>query len=105
MQCPGLQPHQRSMLRRIVGSCLHGLTESSPVSVWGAAAAGLLPFAVLDHLLDLLLHRIEVEGSRILHRRIINRRQRQLLDILLDQNEPPELSGEEVVAVAQSTVL
>src|SRR5215471_14922354 len=60
----------------------------------------LLPFAVLDHLLDLLLHRIEIEGSRVLHRRIVNRRQRQFLDILLDHDEAPELTGEEVVHVA-----
>src|SRR5919204_5646963 len=36
----------------------------------------LLSFAVLDHLIDLLLHRIEIEGSRFLHRRIVDRRLR-----------------------------
>src|SRR5262245_30749784 len=36
----------------------------------------LLTWAVLDHLLNLLLHRIKVEGSRVLHRRIVDRRQR-----------------------------
>src|SRR5262249_26563360 len=59
-----------------------------------------LTFAMLDHLLDLLLHRIEVEGGRVLHRRIVDRRERQLLDKLLDQAEAPELTGEEVVHVA-----
>src|SRR5262245_16867821 len=41
--------------------------------IYGAPAmpaAWLLPFAVPDHPLDLLLHRIEVEGGRVLHRRI-----------------------------------
>ena len=61
----------------------------------------LLTWAVLDHLLDLLLHRLEVEGSRVLHRRIVDRRLRQLRDVLLDQDEAPELAGEEVVAVAE----
>src|SRR5262249_40098265 len=61
----------------------------------GAALVGksLLPFAVLDHLLDLLLHCIEIERGRVLHRRIVDRRQRQLLDKLLDQDESPELAG------------
>src|SRR6516165_5142049 len=63
-------------------------------------AAWLLPFAVLEHLLDLLLHRIEIEGCRILHRRIVDCRLRQLCDVLLDHNEAPELAREEVVAVA-----
>src|SRR5215813_1421131 len=61
----------------------------------------LLTWAVLDHLLDLFLHRLEVEGGRVLHRRILDRRQRQLLDKLLDQDETPELAGEEVLAVAE----
>ena len=39
-------------------------------------ASWLLTRAVLDHLFDLLLHRFEVEGSRVLHRRIVNGRQR-----------------------------
>src|SRR5215470_2073035 len=65
----------------------------------------LLTFTVLDHLLDLLLHRIKVEGSWILHRRIVDRRQRQFLDILLDHDEAPELTGEEVVHVATALVV
>src|SRR5262249_35045304 len=60
-----------------------------------------LTWTVLDQLVDLLLHRIEVEGRRILHRRIVDRRERQLLDKLLDQHEPPELACVEVVAVAE----
>jgi hypothetical protein len=43
------------------------------------SAARLLPFSVPDHLLNLFLHRIEVEGSWVLHRRIVDRRQRQFL--------------------------
>src|SRR5262245_158506 len=65
----------------------------------------VLTFADLDHLLDLLFHRIKVEGSWILHRRIVDRRQRQFLDILLDHDEAPELTGEEVVHVATALVV
>src|SRR5262245_51736000 len=61
----------------------------------------LLTRAILDHLLDLLLHCLEVEGSRVLHRRIVDRGQRQLLDELLDQDEAPELAREEVLAVPE----
>src|SRR5262249_56674364 len=43
----------------------------------------------------------EVEGRRILHGRIVDGRQRQLLDVLLGQDEAPELTGKEVVAVAE----
>src|SRR6516162_11878598 len=62
-----------------------------------------MPFAVLEHLLDLLLYRIEVEGRRVLHRRIIDRRRCQLLDKLLDHDEAPELTGEEVVTITPGT--
>ena len=57
--------------------------------------------AVLDHLLNLPLHRLEVERSRVLHRRIFDCSLRQLPDVLLDQDEAPELAGEEVVHVAE----
>src|SRR5262245_66686732 len=60
----------------------------------------LLTWAVLDHLVYLLLHRIKVEGRRVLHRRIVDRRLRQLGDVLLDHDEAPELTREEVVAIA-----
>src|SRR5215831_17439963 len=66
-------------------------------------AAWLLPFAVLEHLLNLLLDCIEVEGRRVLHRRIIDRRRCQLLDVLLHHDEAPELTGEELIHVAWCT--
>ena len=62
---------------------------------------GLLTRAILDRLFDLLLHCFEVEGSRGLHRRIFDCRLGQLPDILLNQDETPELTGEEVVAIAE----
>src|SRR5262249_48151893 len=65
------------------------------------SAAKLMAWPVLAHLLDLLLHRFEVERRRVLHRRIIDRRLRQLRDILLHEHEAPELAGEEVVAVTE----
>src|SRR5215471_12236593 len=81
---------------------LPGGASHHPLAPYGAPAIAsyrLLTFAVPDHLLDLLFHRIKVEGGRILHRRIVDRRQRQLLDKLLHQDEAPELTGEEVVDV------
>src|SRR5262245_5954422 len=42
----------------------------------------LLTRAVLDQLLDLPLHGFEVEGGRVLHRRIVDGSERQLLDQL-----------------------
>src|SRR6266852_2002284 len=85
----------------------HGIAkEKRERTVTCAPTGGLqsessLPaFVELDHLLDLLLRRFEIEGSRVLHRRIVDRRQRQLLDRLLDQDEAPELTGEEIVHVA-----
>src|SRR5262245_30505472 len=56
---------------------------------------------VLSHLLDLSLHRLEVERSRILHRRIIDCGLRQLRDVLLHHDEAPEFSGKEVVAITE----
>src|SRR5262245_25611686 len=75
----------------------------TPFSVWSAIF--LLTWAVLDHLVYLLLHRIQVEGRRVLHRRIVDRRLRQLGDVLLHHDEAPELAGEEVVHVAAAQVV
>src|SRR5215831_11462636 len=83
---------------------LPGGASHHPLAPYGAPAiAGyrLLTFAVPDHLLDLLFHRIKVEGGRVLHRRIVDRRQRELLDKLLDHDKAPELTGEEVARIAR----
>src|SRR5204863_9040852 len=53
-----------------------------------------------DQLLDFLFHRFEVEGSRVLHRRIFDCGRRQLRNVRLEQDEAPELPGKEVVHVA-----
>ena len=58
---------------------------------------------VLDHLLDLLLYRLEVERSRILHRRVFDCSLRQLSDVLLYLDEAPELPGKEVIAIPEGT--
>src|SRR5262245_36866133 len=63
----------------------------------------LLTRAVLDRLLDLLLHRFEVERSRRLHGREFDGGLRQIPDVLLDHHEAPELTGVEVLAVAEGT--
>src|SRR5215475_5368303 len=65
----------------------------------------LLPRVALDHLVDLPLHRLEIEAGGILHRRIVDRRQRQLGDRLLDEHEAPELAGIELVHVAAAEVV
>ena len=62
-----------------------------------------MTFAVLDHLLDLGLYRFEVERSRSLHRRKLNRGLCQLADVLLNHHEAPEFSGVEVVAITEGT--
>ena len=59
----------------------------------------------LDHLIDLGLDRREVERCRILHRRIVNRRQSQLSDFLLHEDKAPELTGVKVVHVAAGPVV
>src|SRR5262249_24721342 len=72
--------------------------------IYGTPAIGsyrLLTFAVPDHLLDLLLHRIEIEGCRVLPRRVVDRRLRQLCDVLLNHDEAPELTGEEADGIAR----
>src|SRR5262249_6030481 len=86
-------------------SCVtvHSEKARAPVAVRGPSrqAVCLLTRAVLDRLLDLLLHRFEVERSRSLHRRKFNRGLRQISDVLLDHDETPELTGVEVLAVAE----
>src|SRR5438094_4810336 len=44
----------------------------------------LFAFVLLHHRLDLLLHGIEVKRGRILHRRVVDGRLRELRDVLLD---------------------
>ena len=41
----------------------------------------------------------------VLHRRVIDRRLREFCDSLLDQDEAPELAGEEIVHVAEGAVV
>ena len=65
----------------------------------------VLAFVVLDRFLDFLFHRIEVERSRILHRRVVDRRHSEFCDLLLDQDEAPKLAGIEIVPVAEGAVV
>src|SRR5262245_14049626 len=55
----------------------------------------------LDHVVDLLLHRIQVEGSRILHRRVADGRLGQVSHRFLNYDETPELAGEKFVAISE----
>src|SRR6476660_4246095 len=81
-------------------TCAH-IVVLPPASLTRLVGSDLLTRAILDRLFDLLLHRFEVEGSRVLHRRKFDCRLGQLPDILLNQDETPELTGEEVVAIAE----
>src|SRR5262245_51345425 len=93
----------RHAKRRVARRC----QSSSAGALWGTrhSTYRLLTFAVLEHLLNLLLDCIEVEGRRVLHRRIIDRRLRQLCDVLLHHNKAPHLAPEEVVHVATALVV
>src|SRR5690242_2168636 len=65
----------------------------------------LLRFMLLHQFLDLFLYRLEIEGRRRLHRRIIDGRHRQLTHVLLDHHEAPELACVEVIHVAPAHVV
>ena len=54
----------------------------------------------LDHRVDLLLRGLQVEGSRVLHRRVVDGRFGKFRDLALDEDEPPELAGIELVHIA-----
>src|SRR5207253_5388269 len=66
-----------------------------------ARAGPLLAVVFFDHGVNLLLHRVQVEGSRVLHRRVVDGRLGKGGHPLLDEDETPELTGVEVVAVAE----
>jgi hypothetical protein len=65
----------------------------------------LLPSLVPDGLIDLLFYRIEVERGRVLHRRKLNGRFRELRHILLNHHEAPKLARIEVVHIAAAEVV
>src|SRR5260370_23655972 len=79
------------------------LATTAPVGCYlkRAFTIRLLAFVCLDRVLDFLLHRIEVERRRRLHRRVVDRRRGEFCDYLLNQNEAPELAGKEIVPVAE----
>src|SRR5580704_16235402 len=64
----------------------------------------LLSRMIPDRLVNLLFDRIQIERSGVLHRRIAQRRAGEFRHLLLHQDEPPELSGVEVVTVAERAV-
>ena len=65
----------------------------------------LLPFARLDHFLNLPLDGVEVERRRRLHRRKLDRRLRQRRHVLLHEDKAPELAGIKVIHVAAAHVV
>ena len=65
----------------------------------------LLPFVRLDHFLDFGLDGLQVEGSWILHRRIVDGRHGELAHCLLNDDEAPELARIEVIHVASTHII
>src|SRR5579863_6712839 len=80
---------------------LHMTNRRAPRRGALARVSPLLAGVVLDHLIDLLLHRVQVERGRVLHGRVVDGRLGQVRHPLLDKDVTPELSGVEVVAVAE----
>ena len=76
-----------------------------PAGLNGFSSAGLLPFAALHHLINFLFDGFKIERGRLLHRRIIDRRLRQLEDFLLHENEALELTSIETVRVTAAQVV
>ena len=72
-----------------------------PVALISLLVTRLVP----DRRVDLPLHGLEIEGSRVLHRRVVNCRQGQFRDFLLNADEPPELASIEVVHVAATEII
>src|SRR5262249_26252542 len=62
-------------------------------------ASPLLPALALDPLVDLLLHSLQVERCRILHRREFDGSPGEFRDLLLHHHEAPELSSVEIIDV------
>src|SRR5262249_36938311 len=65
-----------------------------------ARPSRLLAVVGSDHVLDLLLHRVQVERRRVLHRRGGDGRLCPLCHPLLGEDGPPEIAGGESVCVA-----
>jgi hypothetical protein len=76
-----------------------------PAGLNGFSSAGLLPFAALHHLINFLFDGFKIERGRLLHRRIIDLRLRQLEEFLLHENEAPELASIETVCVTAAHCL
>src|ERR1051326_9105822 len=64
----------------------------------------LLSFVALHHRLDLLLHCVEVERGRLLHRRKVDGRLSECRHLLLNKNESPELAGVELISITKCAV-
>ena len=56
-----------------------------PAGLNGFSSARLLPFAALHHLINFLFDGFKIERGRLLHRRIIDLRLRQLEEFLLHE--------------------
>src|SRR5215213_7222851 len=68
-----------------------GTARSSAIPSGGSASPLTLPRDRGSGGLDLRLHGVEIEARTLLHWRELDRRHRKLLDLLLDEDETPEL--------------
>src|SRR5262245_30020486 len=76
-------------------------SRSHPVAV----AIGSLARFAGHGLLDLLLHRLQIEARALLHRRKLDRSLGDLRDFILHELEAPELIDEPVVVADRSAIL
>src|SRR5215469_16247360 len=77
--------------------------ERGKRGLYARRAVRLLPFVGLDQFVDLSFHGLEVERSRRLHRRKVDRRLSELGHFLLDHDEAPELASIKVLSVSEAT--
>src|SRR5690606_6019522 len=81
------------------------MSSSPPLPTYRATRVGLLALAAPHHLhlpLKLFLQRCQVERRAFLHRRVLEEGLGGLADLLLHEDEAPELIGEPVVVGQRS---
>src|SRR5262245_23834626 len=78
-----------------------GTPDGAPVVLPAHLLLPVFPY----HLLDFLLHRLEVEAGQILHRRIVDGGLGELRYVLLHEHEAPELARIKVVHVPAAEVV
>jgi hypothetical protein len=98
--CGGNLVHGCSIIQACAGEFIHSEPENNNRRAprLGALArdSPLPAVVVLDHCLNLLLHRLKIEGCRILHGWVFDGGQGEILDLFLNHNKSPEFPGVKV---------